>query len=444
MTTDRITVSPLAVIHSMAVQKKVIVFDADPTSHDHLRGTCLAKHMVQVLTSVCIWKSAGVRSIMVDKSNAPLRDDATYLAPIVGQPALALQDASSSPSSTALAIPQTSQALVHNIDVVRLIRKLLALGAVVGTGSSRSSALVDVGFSLETIEAARECGVLSVGPLSSGDLQVALNPGGITWASAILLRDPLPLRECGLDAKHMSRSKLDLIYELLRSGWAHAAALEDWSPESACTFDLNVARPLSYFAALVGRDAIVAKGCSYIGHRFRDGYYRCLLFLPAAKLVPILADLTCERPNEWFQKQLVDSEPLALEAGRVAIEAAPAPPEPLPDMPHDAGILALVVEAASLSRCIVDAGDGSLQLQVYFDNSTHQSGQQRGWVVCCHHLNCIRYRFVGARDRRAFCADMYAWHESGPSFLDKQAHLSEPADPTVIDVVAATIRIEDF
>ena len=56
------------------------------------------------------------------------------------------------------------------------------------------------------------------------------------------------------------------------------------------------------------------------------------------------------------------------------------------------------VASIGLSRAIVDTGDATVSIKVYFDNASHQTKRQRGWVQCGYH-GCIRYRFVGNATR---------------------------------------------
>ena len=199
---------------------------------------------------------------------------------------------------------------------------------------------------------------------------------------------------------------------------------------------------MSYFAALLSHQAIVDKGCGTIDHRMKDAYYKCLLWLPADRLVAMIANMGGET-NDWFAAQLVDVIPEVSVDEHDAIEDQEAAPH-IPEVYGDLGVIAPPVVSQQLSRCTVDVGDGTFALKVFFDNCTHASGEQRGWVLCSHHDDCRRYRYVAGRSRLEFCADMYAWHSINPVLPSKLKHLEAVPDPAAVDLVSLSCRVQDF
>ena len=170
----------------------------------------------------------------------------------------------------------------------------------------------------------------------------------------------------------------------------------------------------------------------------KDGYYKCLLVLPAEKLLQMLADMDGQS-NEWFNMHLQGIADAGLSDDDIL---AIADAEPAAGAP-DAGIQGAVA-IALLSRCTVDAGDDTRSIKVYFDNCTHQSGEQRGWMGCLHHDACIRYKFVSGATRHQFCAEMYAWHEAGDRLTSKAQHLEHAPVQDIVDCNSMVLRCFDF
>ena len=69
----------------------------------------------------------------------------------------------------------------------------------------------------------------------------------------------------------------------------------------------SLTRPLSYFVALLNTEIIRGKGINRILHGGKDGYYRCLISLPAEKLA-LLGDAlhSADTENKWYLQQVVD------------------------------------------------------------------------------------------------------------------------------------------
>ena len=112
------------------------------------------------------------------------------------------------------------------------------------------------------------------------------------------------------------------------------------------------------------------------------------------------------------------------------------------DVVHD--LVPAIVSSSAWPRCIVDLGDDSPSMKVYFDFFTHSSGRQRGFVDCGVH-GCRRYVFCTGT-KLQFCAEMYLWVEGSllAQCRDKLTHLSYR--PLASDVLAVMpqIRLVDF
>ena len=170
---------------------------------------------------------------------------------------------------------------------------------------------------------------------------------------------------------------------------------------------VNFAKPKSYFAVMLAAPAIIEKGVPSIRYDQSDGYYRCLLRLPAEKLKRMLADLAKEPRTDRFSKQLV-IEDGGDELEPVSDEEVGEPPLPLPDLAIEAGLAPIIPQVAvsdSWARCIARHG-GHEVLRVYFASASEASGAARGWSTCARH-DCRRYRPCGNYpDRLQFVAEM--------------------------------------
>ena len=97
-----------------------------------------------------------------------------------------------------------------------------------------------------------------------------------------------------------------------------------------CSFDY--AKPRSYFAVMLGSQAIIEKGVPCIKGDQTDGYYMCLLKLPIGRLKKMPADLAAEPRSDRFFKQLVSDEANDENEVHSEDEVAEAPLV-LPDLP---------------------------------------------------------------------------------------------------------------
>ena len=83
-----------------------------------------------------------------------------------------------------------------------------------------------------------------------------------------------------------------LVEQLQCDGFtANSKPVADWKPAGVWEYRPEWKQPLSYFAALVMRDILVAKGITSVRHGGSDGYYRCLMKLSAAGVQAMLIDM---------------------------------------------------------------------------------------------------------------------------------------------------------
>ena len=82
------------------------------------------------------------------------------------------------------------------------------------------------------------------------DEQLSLVEKAVTDSMATLLGDPEPVRSRSVVAPLLHCQKLELIYQLLRTGWQACNTVVHWNPGDR-TFLLDIHRATSYFAALL-------------------------------------------------------------------------------------------------------------------------------------------------------------------------------------------------
>ncbi len=102
---------------------------------------------------------------------------------------------------------------------------------------------------------------------------------------------------------------------------------------------------------------------------------------------------------------------------------------------------AAVVTSSLWTRRLIDCGPGTMELNVHFDHSTHQSGRQCGWVDCVAHA-CIRYKFCTG-SQLDFLADMHVWELAG-LICTAGVHLAHCPTPEAAVAVMADLRVWGF
>ena len=113
---------------------------------------------------------------------------------------------------------------------------------------------------------------------------------------------------------------------------------------------------------------------------------------------------------------------------------------PLPT-PH---LVPIEIVSDLWTRCIVDVGHGSRETKIYFDNCSHQSGKQRGWVENGR-MGTIKYEFVQG-DKAMLCAKLYLWCIAGDALdpEDRANHLAYSASEADVARILLSLRMRPF
>ena len=148
-----------------------------------------------------------------------------------------------------------------------------------------------------------------------------------------------------------------------------------------------------------------------------------------------MADAT----DDWFKEHLRGGEHDDDDEQPRVDDAAP-----LPDA--DNSISLPVVQNNLWQRCLVDAGEATAEIKVYFDGcSSGPAAGQRGWTDCGFH-GCRRYRpTVTFESRVHFCTYMYLFRCcGGAEDMTRDEHYEH--DPVDVDVAAVMrmVRLRSF
>ena len=384
-----------------------------------------------------------------------LRWEVSFMATAVPKvvPPLALEDADTyvmAPvidahgSSAPVAISSASTAVVpaQERPDVAMVLGLLFDDAQSGGDGLRFSGMD--GPRWETIANLASRNIVAVNESEFGEQHLQLKPGSYSLQSAVVLSGPV---EAFRSLSGLPPLKLPKLYHLMRmqeQGFERMGVLPPPLEPAArllCLCDLR--KPISYFAALACREDIWAKGVGHILHTKTDGYYRCLLTLPADKVQHGLLAIE-DKQDAYFVEQLKlegqehDADVEAIQDGNADAVALLA----LGDV--DALVLqAPVVPGSQWVRCAVDFGEGTRVQKIWFDNCTGGSGTRRGFTNCPVH-GCIKYKDVYA-DRLEYAVAMYLWlQEAMTTDCDRFDHLR--FWPTDVDVHAAKMsaRLVNF
>ena len=122
---------------------------------------------------------------------------------------------------------------------------------------------------------------------------------------------------------------------------------------------------------------------------------------------------------------------LALEDGAADVDAGAA------DLPME------IVAAAVEGGMPVFGGPGQITLRgktVRFDNFSHASGHQRGYISCCNraaHGPCYRYSQVNLHGSHKECAAwLFAWDAAGHTYgMIKEEHKGYKPPPDILQRV---------
>ena len=295
-------------------------------------------------------------------------------------------------------------------------------------------------------------GIGSIKVADDGRELFLVNRGAVLWTLRFVLSNPLQHHRSVQPSGAAYKSKMFLLMGLHMNGWRpNAKLVGDWGQGQTLEYRPGFSQPASYFRVLLCNAVVLAKGVQRILHCKSDAYYKCLLCVPAEKLIPLLDNLAdydnatlvlvaAEHKEDGCASDPEDGGP-----GDVENEVPPAPLEDLPAaIVGDNLIVPPVVLPESHSRVIVDCGEGTPSVKVYFD---HFSGggsrqSQRGFVDCREH-GCICYR-PAREEKRLFCARMYSWWADAANHGTKNAHLSYTPSDESVAVTLLTMRMQLF
>ncbi len=438
-----INVSLCVVLATKAGSREVVVFN-DLRSHVALDLRIVVDAVAESMSSVYQW--AKIRKAVMLKEHPRSHDDDEYpLIQNVGSPPKRRRAASSS----SLALAPLGQLLEIDADgvrsTIRALRGIERQQAAIGDHVRRED--VHAACS-EDISRALASGSLVATVSDSGEQALRINRSSVQWSVAFLLGRPLQLSRVSRGGDPLKLCELDVLVRLHADGWRPRPSLAGaWEPGMALEYTAGLKQPLSYFAALLDQNAVFGKGVTSIVHSQKDGYCRCLLRLCPAALARMHAEMFGQS-NYFFLKCLrdtggdrIDEEDADVSAAGALSDSALAMPPLSVGYGEVALVPAAIVTSSLWTRKLIDCGAETMELKVYFDHCTHQSGRQRGWVDCVAHA-CIRYKFCTGR-QRVFLADMYAWQLAGP-ICTAGGHLAHCPTQEDLAAVMADLRASGF
>jgi hypothetical protein len=441
--TTCVNVSICAVVASRLEGQQLIIHHDDRSTAIDL--TVLVGSMRITLQSLFRWGILSKRASMRVRPNRPLLDLESYSPPaLVGLPQ----------RNSSVLSAGDSQAIVPcagEDDRAQLLLGILVdQGAFVAGGSGAVDVLHLDGMDAGSVGVLHASGALVVADGPFGEVTVALNTAALMWQVLLLLGVPVQHCRLPLNCAPLSASKYELVLALHQQGWRPNGSLHGhWAPDQRLEYVPGMQQPASYFAALAYRDEVLFKGVDRILHRQVDGYYKCLLRMSSEPLLNLLSTMGGNN-NDWFVRQLksaghvpvacqIDEEPFD------AVGSAAVVVPMLEDIPAEIGndnVLVETVVFSGWSRVLVDSGIGSPAFKVYFDNSTHQSGRQRGWIDSLAH-DCTKYDFCSG-SKVEFCTYLYLWALRGDDCVDRWAHLQVIVPVADVHDTVASIRLLPF
>ena len=319
----------------------------------------------------------------------------------------------------------------------RLVR-ILVEGKVFVDSDNRLS-LFDifdhVSLSNSTLEVLVEHGVLHLETDPDiGDTVVSLDPSKVRWEAVLATGAPSSVVAVPMLAD-ASISKLDTALELIRQGWSFVDVPEEpYRPGGDRIFCGSVARrPHLYFASLLQASLIFAKGAPQIIHDGTQGYYKALMVL--RDLVSLHARPDFNTLSHWHFLRLAAG--LSVPLGGAALGDGDAPPLALEDgdLGDDVVESAVGFSIAQLTEgadAILHGGFCNYRGKIVrFDNFTHASGIQRGYISCSrsksthpnHHRACYRYTQVcNFPNHLHVAAYLMAWDAGGCTCPSREDH----------------------
>ena len=357
--------------------------------------------------SVLKWKTKEVQSGLLQRSPTPALLDAV-------DPVMMPVDVTSTVESQIVSYGSSTFGEHPGDTVVALSRMQRAFDC----GGSNASALR--GVRPEVLDDLAAKGAITLHrPTPDGAVEgVSVNRSVLAWTGLYLLSDPVAVVLCGSQTTEpMKKSKVETMLQLRRAGWSVGNTGHEHTSDSERVMHGSLTRPLSYFVCLLNEEIIRNKGISRILHGGKDGYYRCLLQVPAEKLA-LLGDAlhSPDTDNKWYLQQVVDhagaeqAEPsvedeLQADVDEDGVALA------LLNAPADAVQFAPTVQGHTWKRFI--ARYGSSEIKVYFDKGVGSAAYSRTFAHCKEH-DCRRYRPVMNYESREYlAAEMLCWSDAG-------------------------------
>ena len=400
----------------------------------------LAARMSECVQKLQVWSVLGHRS--------KYKPSGLQMIPIPDAPMLGVEPSQQLPSCR----PSSSEAIApaEPLGVRRarsdIIDVLVQKGAWV-RDSAPPVLLTDVdGWCLSDLRGLEAAGAVALHSSEFGELEIRLNRAGLVWTAEVHLGNPTQLsRAVSRNVDPLIVCKLDLALKLVLQGFSDGVLGDSWTPDGGLHMDLNMRRPISYFQCLVQRFDIITKGAVCIPHRQKDGYYKCLLRLPASRLQAMLALEDHAPGNDWYLAQIKDVAPDESE-GENSDDGRHAPKTPdLLAIENEPPAPTLTRLASHWHRQKVDVGEGTPLIKVYFDHASEEV--QRGFCPSDARTDCCKWMATNqVADIREYCAKMYAWHQYRyeDNVTDKQSHLEFVPTTGRIEWVAQHMRMWMF
>ena len=264
-------------------------------------------------------------------------------------------------------------------------------------------------------------------------------------------------------------SRLDCLRILAKQGFVMTLGCgRALFPEAALEFPQQAVLRSSklYWACLILRSEIFARGAPCVYHVAPSTYYKALLTLENLQsLHAIEAEVSkVGKLNIQPLQDLMSSDhnckPLVDACDDDGVDGLPPDPQ---DCDGDDGddcdgnadptgassaLVALPVNTIKQQMAVPESCYDSISsTYVHFDNCSHSSGLLRGYIKCSNtgHGHCWKYTQVATRgSRKHTIAVLTAWSVWGKSLLDKTDHIRrDPPEHMVAEVLARLSHIHD-
>ena len=145
--------------------------------------------------------------------------------------------------------------------VQNCLRKLADANAFDGQGSASCASSR---LSLDTLRQLNCTGLVTLSADQAGAMQISLKPQAVTWCNVVGLAAPTPLCKIACEGDVLKCNKLHMMMQLMLEGWTPGrpeAPIRDGGQRA-----FRMSRPLSYYACILKRQDIWAKGVFEIPH----------------------------------------------------------------------------------------------------------------------------------------------------------------------------------